>query len=159
MHLKKSKNTYEYKRLQCLKLRAEKNMKLKEIGEIVGYNHKTVNNIIARYFKEGIDSMLGEKRKGGNKRNFTQEQENIIINPYIEEAYEGKMLVVKDIQRAYEKAMGRKVPSSTVYRMLKRHNWRKIMPRSKHPKANHEMQEAYKKNPLQDNSTGKYIQQ
>jgi len=50
------------------------------------------------------------------------------------------------IHKAYEEALGRCVPPSTVYRMLDRHKWRKVMPRPKHPKSKPEEQEAYKKN-------------
>ena len=39
------------------------------------------------------------------------------------------------------------VAKSTVYNMLYRNNWRKVMPRSKHPKkASDEAIEVYKKN-------------
>lgn len=144
--LKKSKNTLEYKRLECLKLRAEKSMKLHEISEVVGYNYKAVGNIISKYFKEGLQAILGESRKGGNKRNLSLEEEKALIQPFLKRAEQGKLLIVGEIHSAYEKKVGHKVPASTVYRMLARHNWRKIMPRSKHPKANPSEQEDYKKN-------------
>jgi len=144
--LKSSKNTYEYKRLQCLKLRFDKNMKLKEIGEIVGYNYKAIGNIIAKYFKEGLVSILGENRKGGNKRYLTVEEEKTFLEPFLKTADHGSLLIIAVIHAAYEKIVGRQVPSSTIYRMLARHNWRKVMPRSKHPKADPASQEAYKKN-------------
>lgn len=143
---KKSKNTYEYKRLQVLKLRAEKNMKLNEISEIVGYNYKSVGNIISKYFKEGLSGIIGEHRKGGNKRYLSVAEEKEILQPFLKKAEQGKILIVSEIKSAYEKRVGHPVPASTVYRMLSRHNWRKIVPRSKHPKAKPAEQEAYKKN-------------
>ncbi|ADY55339.1 hypothetical protein Sgly_0998 [Syntrophobotulus glycolicus DSM 8271] len=143
---KKSKNTFEYKRLQCLVLRFEKNMKLHEISEIVGYNYKAVGNIISKYFVEGLNGILGEKRKGGNKRYLSVEEENSLLEPYLKKAEQGKMLIVAEINEAYEKKIGHSVLAATVYRMLSRHNWRKIVPRSKHPKSKPEEQEAYKKN-------------
>lgn len=153
--IKKSKNTYEYKRLECLKLRAEKNMKLQEISEIVGYNYKTVSNIISKYFKEGIAGIVGEKRKGGNKRYLSFEEEKSFLQPFLKRAEQGKLLIVNEIQAAYEEMVGHPVPPSTVYRMLSRHNWRKIVPRSKHPKANEDEQEAYKKNHRKNRTNGK----
>ena len=143
---KKSKNTYEYKRLECLKLRFEKNMKLNEISEIVGYNYKAVGNIISKYFKEGLAGILGENRKGGNKRYLSVEEEDLLLKPFLKQAEQGKLLIVAGIHEAYEKKIGHSVPASTIYRMLARHNWRKIVPRSKHPKSKPEEQEAYKKN-------------
>jgi hypothetical protein len=37
-------------------------------------------------------------------------------------------LEVSRVKAAYEQALGRKVPKSTVYRMLARHGWRKVVP-------------------------------
>ena len=57
------------------------------------------------------------------------------------------------IKKAYEQELGKSVPKSTVYRMLARHNWRKIVPRPRHPKADIEAQEAFKK--LHDSHPGR----
>jgi Winged helix-turn helix len=40
---------------------------------------------------------------------------------------------------------GTRVAESTIYRLLDRHGWRKLMPRPKHPKASPEAQEQLKK--------------
>lgn len=37
--------------------------------------------------------------------------------------------------------------SPTVYRMLDRHGWRKVIPRLRHPKADMQTQDAFKKTP------------
>ena len=52
---------------------------------------------------------------------------------------------VSRIKTAYESKIGKKVPKSTVYRMLDRHNWREVVPRTKHPKSDKEAQENFKK--------------
>lgn len=142
---KKSHNVWEQKRLLCLKLRAEKNMKASDISEIVGYKVVSVDKIISKYHKNGLTSILW-KKKAGNHRYLSTEKENEILKPFLEKAEKGQMLIVTEIKKAYEKEIGQEVPASTIYRMLERHNWRKIMPRSKHPKSNPEEQEAYKKN-------------
>ena len=59
------------------------------------------------------------------------------------------MLEVSDIISGYENLIGRAVAKSIVYKMLKRHGWRKVMPRSQHPnKASIEEIEDYKKKSL-----------
>jgi transposase len=142
---KNSKNVGEQKRLLCLKLRVEKNMKVAEIAEIVGYKIVSVDKIISKYKNVGLEAILW-KKKQGNHRYMNVEKEKEVLKPFLEKAEKGQMLIVNEIHTAFEKAIGRKVPASTIYRMLDRHNWRKIMPRSKHPKAKPEEQEAYKKN-------------
>ena len=59
-------------------------------------------------------------------------------------AEHGGVLVVSDIHRAYEKHVGKNVPTSTIYQFLHRHGWRKIAPRPKHPKADEQAQEIFK---------------
>lgn len=39
---------------------------------------------------------------------------------------------------AWEQQLGHQVHNSTVYRLLKRHQWHKIKPRPRHPKADPE---------------------
>jgi hypothetical protein len=59
------------------------------------------------------------------------EEEDSFWEPFFEKAKEGGMVVVSSIKAAYEKAVGRSVPASTIYRMLARHGWRKITPQDK----------------------------
>ena len=55
------------------------------------------------------------------------------------------MLKVAPIQRAYEQRIGKEVASSTVYRLLERHGWRKVVPRPRHPKTDVAAQAVFKK--------------
>jgi len=50
-----------------------------------------------------------------------------------------------EIQRACEERVGKSVAPSTIYRMLERHGWRKVVPRPRHPKANRAGQAACKR--------------
>lgn len=49
------------------------------------------------------------------------------------------------IRAALEQQTGHPVPKSTVYRLLARHGWRKLVPRPTHPDANPAVQEEFKK--------------
>lgn len=137
---------YETKRILVLRLVAVDKLKSKEIAKVVGYNKATIDNIISRYYKEGIESMLGENRKGGNKRYLSEEEAAELLKPFEEKAENGHMLVASEIKKVYESRVGKEVPDSTVYRMIARQKWRKVMPRSKHPKSKPEEFDAYKKN-------------
>ena len=46
----------------------------------------------------------------------------------------GEMLNIHDVKAAYDKAIGHPTSDSTVYNLLHRHGWRKLMPRPFHPK-------------------------
>jgi hypothetical protein len=47
----------------------------------------------------------------------------------------GEMLNIHDLKAAYERAIGHATSDSTVYNLLHRHGWRKLMPRPFHPMA------------------------
>jgi transposase len=62
------------------------------------------------------------------------------------DATEGKFVRIAEIKQAFEEMSGVKYKSSGFYKLLKRHDWRKVMPRGKHPKkASEEAMEASKK--------------
>jgi transposase len=142
---KTSEDAREQKRLLCLKLRTEQGFSTKQIAEIVECSEIQVRKVISNYNKNGLSSIL-RGHQGGNHRNLSFEEEEAVLAPFLSNAEKGQILIVPDIHMAYEATLGRSVPPSTVYRMLERHNWRKVMPRPRHPKANPQEQEAYKKN-------------
>ena len=153
---KKCKDIKEQKRLLCLKLRIVKGFSSKYISEIVGYCASFVDEIISTYNKYGLIG-IEAKEQGGNHKNLTFEQEKELLDSFAKQAENGKMLEVSDIILGYEELIGRKVAISIVYKMLKRHGWRKIMPRSQHPnKASVEAIDAYKKNHSNSTRDGKY---
>lgn len=153
---KKCRDPKEQKRLLCLKLRIVKGFSSKYISEIVGYCSSFVDEIISTYNKQGLAG-IEAKEQGGNRRNLTFEQEKELLDSFSKQAENGKMLEVSDIISGYEKLIGRKVAKSIVYKMLKRHRWRKVMPRSQHPnKASVEEIDAYKKNHSNSKRDGKY---
>jgi hypothetical protein len=49
---------------------------------------------------------------------------------------------IHDLKAAYEKAIGHATSDSTVYNLLHRHGWRKLMPRPFHPKRDFAAQNA-----------------
>lgn len=140
-----SKDTREQTRLLCLRLRIERAYTSRQIADIADCSEGLVKKVVSDYGRGGLDGIM-RGTFGGNHRNLSLEEEEKVLAPFLAKAEKGQILIVTDIQKAYENAVGRCVPPSTVYRMLDRHKWRKVMPRPRHPKANPEEQEAYKKN-------------
>src|SRR5260370_6327691 len=73
------------------------------------------------------------------------EQERSFLQPFFARAAHGEIATAEDIQRAFEAEVKHEVHSSSIYRLLDRHGWRKLVPRPRHPKANPEEQAAFKK--------------
>jgi len=143
--LNETKSKADFRRVLCVWLRARLGMSSQEVAEAVGYAGGTVRRIQARYLQEGETSLIGKGRGGRRYGNMSIDQEIQFLTVFIEKAKAGGVIVVSEIKNGYEKAIGHKVPKSTVYRMLDRHGWRKIVPRPRHPKADKKIQEAFKK--------------
>ena len=141
---KKNRNKSIERRLYVLVMRAE-GKSLEEISERTGYHISTASKLIARYMRDGI-SAIAENHYKGNRRNMSFEEEAAILAPFIERAERGEMVDIKEIAAAYQKAVPHKISDTQIYYVLHRHGWRKIMPRSRHPKkASEEAIEASKK--------------
>ena len=143
--IKDSKSKAEYMRFECVRLRADEKMELEEIAKKTGYNKYYVSKVICLFAKNGADGLKSKKHSGRTTK-LTIEEERELLKGFAEQAESGKILIVSDIHKAYEAKTGEKSPKSTIYNMLKRHKWRKVMPRSKHQKSDPIEQEAYKKN-------------
>ena len=73
-------------------------------------------------------------------------EEEEILNRFREQAEAGQVIIVADIKRAFDEKLGRDTGRGYIYMLLARHDWRKVMPRQKHPKkADDETIEASKK--------------
>lgn len=119
-------------RLKVLELRSE-GKGLEEIADITGFHRSYVSNIIRKYFEEGLQS-VSEKHYHGNRRNMSIEEEAQFLEQFCAMTEQGHELDIQRIRDAYEKKAGHNISCAQVYRVLHRHGWRKVMPRSKHPK-------------------------
>ena len=132
------------RRLHAVQLRGEGH-KDKGIAEKLDTSSKVVSRWICCYVKFGIESLLEKKRKG-NHRNMSYDEEEEFLSQFLEKAEKGQIVETNEIKKAYEEKIGHKTGHGQIYCVLHRHGWRKVMPRSKHPKkASDEAIEASKK--------------
>ena len=77
---------------------------------------------------------------------MSEAEEEEILSGFKAKAEAGQVFIAKDIKEAFDKKLGRDTGRGYIYMLLERHGWRKVMPRSKHPKkASKEAIEASKK--------------
>lgn len=143
--LKETKEAEVLRRVQAIYLRVRHGFLPKQIAQITGYSVGTVHNLHSRYLKEGERIFDLGSPGGRNAAHMTPEKERAFLEPFIKHGDAGGILEVGPVHRAHCAALGRKVPLSTTYRLLHRHGWRKIQPRSRHPQANKEAQADFKK--------------
>ena len=131
-------------RLKALEMRA-RGAKGNEVAAATGFHSAYVSQLAAKYKKGGIEAISGN-HYGGNHLNMSVEEEAAILAPFREKAEKGELIEIKEIKAAYQAAVDHPISDSQIYFVLHRHGWRKVMPRSKHPKkASDETIKAYKK--------------
>jgi len=141
---KANKNKNVENRLKALELRSE-GKKYAEIAVMTGFHPSYVSQLVSIYCNQGLSAIV-ENHYGGNRRNMSLEEEKAFLETYKAQAAQGRIVEVGAIKKAYEEKVGHSIGGSQIYYVLRRHDWRKIMPRSQHPnKASEEAIEASKK--------------
>ena len=124
----------EYKKYLTVRLRERLDMSTFEISEVTGYSEGTVRKIHAMYFKNGKVCFKLKKKGGRIRENLSLTEEKNLLVQFESTSTAGETVTIAKIKHEYESRIGRKVPKSTISRLLKRHGWRKILPRPYHPK-------------------------
>lgn len=119
-------NKSVFQRLQCLWLRTRDNLSTEAIARAAGLSVSHVRRIWSDYLRGGLARAQGRPRGGQSRRNLTPVQEREVLAPLEELVQTGQPVAVRDIQLRYEQLLGRPVPPVTVYRLLARHQWRRV---------------------------------
>ena len=133
------------RRLYAVQLRGE-GMTNDEIAQKLDTSDKMVSQWVSAYINNGGITALLPKERIGMHRNLSIEEEKEFLSAYTKQAEAGQIIDLNKLKAAYIEKVGHSIGGSQIYRMLERHGWRKVMPRSKHPqKASNEAIEASKK--------------
>ena len=135
-------------RIQIVLLR-ESGMTQSAIAEAMGVSLSTVNRAHMSYDGGGLKALKSKPNGGRQRENMTLAEEKALLAHFAKAAGAGEMLNIHDLKVAYEKAIGHETSNSTVYNLLARHRWRKLMPRPFHPKRNISAQKTFKKTAFQ----------
>jgi transposase len=115
------------------------------IAEAMGASLSTVNRAHMAYDEGGIKALKPKPNPARKHQNMTLAEEKIFLDRFAADAGAGQMLNIQEIKAAYEKAIRHETSNSTIYALLDRHGWRKLMPRPFHPKRDIAAQNAFKK--------------
>lgn len=143
--MEEAKTVAEFKRAQSVWLKMSLDLSAEEIAVATGLSENSVHCYQSRVRQHGKKAIAAKKRGGRLRENLSVTEEKELLEGFSKKGTEGELLVVSEVKRAYEKKVGHLVAKSTIYRMLARHGWRKIMPRRRHPKGDLKKQKAFKK--------------
>ncbi len=122
-------------------------LSLEQTAQVTGVSLGWVCQLRRRFIAGDVAGTPEMPCAGGRRRqNMTVEQEAQFLASFIDKAQAGGVLVVGEIKAALEERLAREVAKSSVYNLLHRHNWRKLVPDKRHPKSDPAAQQAWKKN-------------
>jgi hypothetical protein len=100
---------------------------------------------VAAYHRHGPQA-LETPDKGRRQRAYLSlEQEQAGGDPFLKQREVGRVSPGLQVNPALEKAVGHQMAKTPGYRVLKRHPWRKVVPRPRPPKRSAVEQQAFKK--------------
>lgn len=115
-----------------------------DVAELIGRSQNTVYRHKKRFLEEGEAALMAEGWGGRRNAVLTEAEEAELVAGFAQAARDGELITANAVIAAVIERTGRRVDPTTVYRMLERHGWRKVMPRPRHPDAKPERQEAFK---------------
>jgi transposase len=120
-------------------------MNQEDIASACGVSRSTVSRAHMAWFKKGMASFELPPRGGRKRENMSRADEAAFLKGFTHKAGAGELVCIQDIHKAYEEKIGRKTGSTTIYSLLERHGWRKLMPRPHHPHRDIKAQKRFKK--------------
>ena len=137
----------QLRQAQAVVLPLQYGMSLEQAAQAIGLSKGWTCRLRNEFIAGKAVGDKGNSARGGRHReHFTPEREAELLKPFLEPASIGGILVVSQIKPQLEAALGREMALSTVYKLLHRHNWRKLAPDKRHPQSNPAAQEEWKKN-------------
>jgi transposase len=119
--------------------------KANEIANHLAVSESLVHKTISEYNRFGSTS-IDTPGKGGRRNSYiTIEEEQNFVESFVSKATKGHIATISEIKDSFERLVGEKVHKTTIYRLLDRNGWRKVVPLPHHPKKDKQAQEDFKK--------------
>lgn len=137
----------QLRQAQAVALPLAHGLSLKETAQVIGCSVGWTCRLRGRFLAGEVVGD-GQRPPRGGRRNqlMSEEQERLVLEPFLQRARNGGILVVGQIKAELEQALGRTMALSTVYKLLHRHGWRKLAPDKRHPQSDAQVQQEWKKN-------------
>lgn len=122
--------------------------KAEEFAAFLGVTKQKIYSVIQGYNKYGTSWRTYDNWGGRREERciFSLETEAEILEELEQEALSGNILIYKHIKVKVEEKAGKQVSDDYIWDLLKRHGWKKKVPRQSHPQGSEDEQHEYKKN-------------
>jgi transposase len=146
--LKKAKTVEELRAAQAIALPLILGLNLKQTATAIGRSVGATCTMRIRFGRTlaGEAKATRSKRELRNRAKASLERESQILDEVLSEAKTGGVVIVPPLKPAIEAKLGKTLALSTLYQMLSRHGWRKLVPDKSHPEADPAARDAWEKN-------------
>jgi transposase len=145
--LSKARTVGELKQAQAVILPLEYGFSIEQTASVIGVSKGWACRLRTQFINSDGACIKNKPKRGGRRReNMSVEEEKEFLAPYFEKAASGGILIVGEIKQSLDRKLGREAALASVYNLLHRHGWRKLVPDKRHPKADVEAQDEWKKN-------------
>ena len=138
---------HQLRTAQAILLPALLGTSLEKTATLLGVGRATVPRLQAQLSAQVSDRPIARRSWGGRRQallSVAAEQE--FVSSWRTKAEAGELIVLSSMRAALEKQLGRKIAPEVFYRLVRRHQWRKVAPDTRHPKSDPVVQEEWKKN-------------
>ena len=134
----------DFRRAQSILLPALLGVTVQQTAQALGVGPATVSRL-QMAFRAGLTQPdPAPKANWGGRRNswMRVDEEKQFLAPWLEKAEKGMLVVAAPIREALANHLGQPLKASVVYRLLARHDWRKVAPDTRPPKSDPAVQDA-----------------
>ncbi len=146
--LKAARSADELRIAQSVLLPLELGLTLKQTAKAIGRSVGATCKMRVNFCEiaKGTRKPAQAKTSLRNRAKASLEREAQVLDTVLANANEGGVVVIPRLKPLIEKELGKTMALASVYRMLHRHNWRKLAPDTQHPKGDPQARETWKKN-------------
>lgn len=136
----------QFRRYQVIFLRlTSPETPVSRVAELCSVAYRTVTQWTWLYNNLGPEGYVLSGRGGRRHSHLPEDAEKALLGGLASKAGNGQVVTVLSVKKAAEKLVGHELPKDYAYDLLHRHGWRKVMPRTHHPRRDSDKQEAFKK--------------
>ena len=143
-----AKTAEELRHAQAILLPLELGLSLEQTAQAIGRSVSATCKLRNRRRREAAGELAPKKSKRELRNRAIADlgRESAILDVVLAGSEQGGVIVIPALKPAFEKALGRPIALSTLYRILARHGFRKLAPDTAHPKGDLLKREEWKKN-------------
>ena len=147
--LKNAKTADQLRAAQAVLLPLELGLTLEQTAHAIGRSVGATCRMRTTYCAVAAGARAAAQPKTAlrNRAKATLAQEAAALDKVLHDAHLGGIVVIPRIKPLIEQELGKTMALSGLYRMLHRHNWRKLAPDTQHPKGDPKVREEWKKTP------------